>query len=139
MTICEHGHFYGRCTHVGCRHCTAGKDSVESQIISSNLHLANGTLISDAIHSLGFTICEWGPEPEDECEVCGEQNIQMYFRSDGHGDGDFLCLGCILEACRNRLKFKTELEHFHRHTWVSNPWGVASVDDYCLAIGDNHE
>ena len=45
---------------------------------------------------LGFTICQWGPEPEDTCESCGSTGVRLWFSSDGF-EGTYWCLDCIIE------------------------------------------
>lgn len=50
----------------------------------------------EKIEQTGFEICEWGPEPDDVCEDCGKENVQMYFLGPSDA-GTYWCKECVLK------------------------------------------
>lgn len=46
----------------------------------------------------GFEMCDWFPEPDDKCENCGNEHVQMYVSRDLYScDGTYWCIECVLE------------------------------------------
>lgn len=63
---------------------------------------------------LGFEICEWKPEPQDKCESCGKEQVQMWFASDGFGEGCYWCLDCIVEMYEENERTVREMNDIEK-------------------------
>lgn len=75
--------------------------------------------IHNIAKEMGFEICGWGPDPEDECEGCDKNNIQLYCHSDGFGEGIYWCMGCILEMHQENERVGKLMDDFEKqgHTY----------------------
>jgi len=51
------------------------------------------------LNKLGFEKCEWNPGPDDQCEKCKKQFIQMYYHRTDYwvDEGTYWCIDCIRE------------------------------------------
>jgi hypothetical protein len=62
---------------------------------------------SKIIHEMGFEACEFGPNPNDNCDECSNFNLQLYYQDSIEG-GRYVCLSCILkERCEELKKENT--------------------------------
>lgn len=64
----------------------------------------------EKVRKMGFEICEWPPEPDDKCEKCGKERVQMYWSGDGHGEGTYWCKRCIIDLFDQNEKDAKEHE-----------------------------
>lgn len=68
---------------------------------------------------MGFEICEWTPEPDDECESCGKENVQLWYQACGCGEGVYWCISCIVEMHGENERISKLMDDFEKqgHTY----------------------
>lgn len=88
--------------------------------------MTNSVSADEMIKKMGFDKCEWGPEPEDECEQCDRKNIQMYYS--GGSDGIYLCSDCIVKMYNENEADQMRIEELENaghssHCAARQVWG----------------
>ena len=60
----------------------------------------------DLLSATGFVVCQFGPAKDDECEICGKDEIQQYYRRTCHesDEGEYYCIDCVKDTHEQNLK-----------------------------------
>ncbi len=79
---------------------TKDKENQEMKVALSQSEL------KDLLSTTGFVICEFGPAKDDECEICGKDEIQQYYRRTCHesDEGEYYCIDCVKNEYEQNLK-----------------------------------
>ena len=62
--------------------------------------------LNDLLSASNFIICQFGASKHDDCEVCGKDEIQLYYRRTCYesDEGEYYCIDCVRSEHEQNLK-----------------------------------